>query len=204
MIFAALVYFLSTAIGLTDMWLHIVSTSAVTIRPVEMQDTDALYGLAFDQDRCGPLDQSVYPCPKLVNDTGPFGIQWGAGDLNLLSEAFGTLSNISPWVDILWITTNGQGFSAMIPGSIYDRSKSFTMSTFAAKAKCMPLIDRCEKDGAGAVVNCTSGGYPRIPYYTNASNGSQIIRSTVFGIIDGEMGGMRYVVLSPPKPFISL
>lgn len=201
------IYLLSHVVGLLDLWLHSRARSTSVARAVPVE-SDAQYGIAYNEARCGPFNKTALPCQELIRTVGKESI-WGYLNPWIYLESYDTISDVNPYKTLEYIN----GTAILVPGPAKNfKSQGFTFSTQGLRVECEPLRDQCDRlpmpliefftPGATPVTNCSKAGYPRIPYYTSgvlkeSGRDTRNIKSLVMGIIGDEMGGMLYVI--PPS-----
>lgn len=197
------IYILSHTVGLADLWLHSGARSISVIRPVPVE-TEALYGITYNEYKCGPFNKTALPCQKLI---APYmgGIWWAPEMQRIYYESYDTVLDINPYKRVEYIDNT----AVLVPGPGKGfESRGFTFNTHGLRVECASLKDRCstmtspEMDILASylspVINCSKGGYPQIPYYTSgelklSGRDTRNIQNFVLGIIGDEMGGMMYV-----------
>ncbi|KAG8939737.1 hypothetical protein FRC04_005986 [Tulasnella sp. 424] len=194
------IYLLSHVVGLLDLWLHSRARSTSVARAVPIE-SDALYGIAYNEARCGPFNKTALPCQELIRTVGNESI-WGYLSPWIYLESYDTISDVNPYKTLEYIN----GTAILVPGPAKNfKSQGFTFNTQGLRVECEPLRDQCDRlpmpliefftPGATPVTNCSKAGYPRIPYYTSgvlkeSGRDTRNIQSLVMGIIGDEMGGM--------------
>ncbi|KIO30147.1 hypothetical protein M407DRAFT_5819 [Tulasnella calospora MUT 4182] len=89
----------------------------------------------------------------------------------------------------------GEDTAVVIRGPNYAElnNTNFNVTTFAARTNCVSINHLCKQED-GVTVNCTSAGYPQLPYFRgNQSGGPSLdqVPSRVFGIVDGNLLGRQ-------------
>ncbi|KAG8956058.1 hypothetical protein FRC00_005175 [Tulasnella sp. 408] len=84
----------------------------------------------------------------------------------------------------------------VLPGPKYVDmgTRNFIIPTFATRASCTSLNHLCATDSTGAIVNCTSAGFPEFPYYrVDDEDYLQVgwVANRVVGLIDGDIVGLE-------------
>ncbi|KAG8991014.1 hypothetical protein FRB90_001496 [Tulasnella sp. 427] len=193
-------YLLGHAVGLIDLVMHNNAQSAVTVRFVPTTTND-LYGLAFSDQLCGPLDKSKPPCQNLVQPWAG-GLYWAFFNQRLHLQAYDTLSNLNPYISLEYI----DGTAFLVPGPTKkSTSHGLTITTQGLRIECANLADQCDTNpapvtdhplpGGKPVTNCAKAGYPGIPYYTSgeleaSGMDTRDINTLIMGVIGDEVGGM--------------
>ncbi|KIO24948.1 hypothetical protein M407DRAFT_25697 [Tulasnella calospora MUT 4182] len=195
------IYILSHVVGVIDLWLHSRARSISVFRGVPVQ-SEALYGLAYNETTCGPFDTIGLPCKNLIS-AQPDGTRWAYNESWMYFEGVDTVSGTNSNVTLEYINDT----AILVPGPNRNfKSQGFSISTQGLHVECANLRDECDRlqspfpvsfvPGSSPVTNCSKAGYPRFPYYTTgelefSGYDSRDIRNLVLGIIGGEMGGMR-------------
>lgn len=196
------IYLLTHAVGLLDLWLHSRARAASVIRPIPFE-TEALYGITYSDEKCGPFNKAELPCQNMVGP-GQEGIIFSFETLTVFSASWYTILGDNPYFKLEYIN----GTAIITPGPTRNyQSQGFNFNTHGLRVECENLKDRCERlatplpqylvQGESPVANCSNAGYPHIPYYTTGELSPQgldtrNIETLVLGIIGDEMGGMRY------------
>lgn len=199
------VYLLTHVVGLVDLWLHSRARAVSVMRSIPFE-TEALYGITYSDEKCGPFNKAELPCQKMVGPTLDRGkMVFGS---NITAVTLGpqyTIRGVNPYLELEHIN----GTTIIVPGpSTSYQSQGFNIPTYGLRVECENLKDRCERlatplpqylvQGESPVTDCSKAGYPRIPYHTTGELNSQgfdtrNIEPLVLGIIGDEMGGMMYV-----------
>lgn len=197
------IYILSHTVGLADLWLHSGARSISVNRPVPV-DAEALYGITYDEDKCGPFNKTALPCQKLI---APYlgGIWWAPEMQWIYYESYDTVLDVNPYKRVEYIDNT----AVLVPGPGKGfESQGFSFNTHGLRVECASLKDRCNTMKSPSlgilapyispVTNCSKGGYPQIPFYTSgelklSGRDTRNIQNFVLGIIGDEMGGMMYV-----------
>ncbi|KAG9049197.1 hypothetical protein FS837_010919 [Tulasnella sp. UAMH 9824] len=198
------IYLLSHAVGLVDLWLHSGARSTTVFRDVQVE-SDALYGLAYSEARCGPFNKTELPCQRLIY-AAQNGIVYANDDPWIYHETYDTISDINPYKKSEYVN----GTAILVPGPAKDfQSHGFTINTQGLRVQCSNLRDQCDRlpmpliqvawpgPHSGPVTNCSKAGYPCIPYHTSgelkvSGRDTRNIESLVLGVIGDELGGMLY------------
>ncbi|KIO33545.1 hypothetical protein M407DRAFT_17499 [Tulasnella calospora MUT 4182] len=194
------IYILSHTVGLVDLWLHSGARSISVIRAVPME-AEALYGIMYDEEKCGSFNKTVLPCQKLIAPLNG-GIWWAPRAPWIYYESYDTALDVNPYKRVEYINNT----AILVPGPGKDfKSQGFTFNTHGLRVECANLRDQCDRmpvpvldvigRGVSPVTNCSKGGYPRVPYHTSGSlkisgRDTRNIQNFVLGIIGDEMGGM--------------
>ncbi|KAG8969101.1 hypothetical protein FRC05_001254 [Tulasnella sp. 425] len=196
------IYLLCHMVGLVDLWLHSSARSISVVRATSV-NSEALYGITYDDSRCGPFNNTELPCQKLIY---PYDgeISYAHEEQWMYLEGYDAAADINPYTRLEYINNT----SILVPGSAKNfKSQGFTFHTYGLRVECANLRDSCDRlsvpaienlvPGATPVTNCSKAGYPRIPYYTSgelkeSGLDTRNIESLVLGIIGDEMGGMLH------------
>ncbi|KIO24632.1 hypothetical protein M407DRAFT_25971 [Tulasnella calospora MUT 4182] len=194
------IYILSHVVGVIDLWLHSRARSISVFRGIPVQ-SEALYGLAYNETTCGPFSTTGLPCKNLIS-TRSGGTYWADGETRMYLEGFDTMSGTNPDLTLEYINDT----AILVPGSNRNfKSQGFNINTHGLSVECTNLRDECDRPqspfpvsifpGSSPVTNCSNAGYPRFPYYTSgelefSGYDSRNIENLVLGIIGDEMGGM--------------
>ncbi|KAG8952512.1 hypothetical protein FRC04_004572 [Tulasnella sp. 424] len=193
---AAAVWLLARLVGLADLWLHSESYSFRNY--LEVPTTPSMLGVSFNQSICAAME-SKYSDVQTPNSTvlscqRPYesfaasehwGIDVGLDVMTGSSDAaFGV-----EWPDTDMVMSTAVVIPNPRPAGAFD-DLAFTIPTFGARASCTSINDLCEKDEKGAVINCTSAGYPELPYVVGGSRDASWkgrIKNRIFGVIGGRL-----------------
>lgn len=204
------IYLLCHVVGLVDLWLHSSARSISVVRATPV-NSEALYGITYDDSRCGPFNNTELPCQKLIY---PYEgeISYAHEEQWMYLEGYDAAADINPYTRLESINNT----SILVPGSAKNfKSQGFTFNTYGLRVECANLRDSCDRlsvpsienlvPGATPVTNCSKAEYPRIPYYTSgelkeSGLDTRNIESLVLGIIGDEMGGMLYVMHAQDLP----
>lgn len=121
-------------------------------------------------------------------------------DDSMSNIGFSVMANESSTTWKVITLANAADMAILIPGATIDTLyTSYTASTFAVQANCTSLNSLCTRDSTGMTTNCSEAGYPALPYFTDEVSGAVTSNATqindfVFGVVDGELAGRRYVV----------
>ncbi|KAG8915383.1 hypothetical protein FRC00_005031 [Tulasnella sp. 408] len=194
------IYILGHVVGVLDLWLHSRARSISVFRGVPDQ-SEALYGLAYNETTCGTLQMTGLPCQRLISTRSKV-TYWADDEPWMHLEGLDTSSGANP--DITWEYVDNT--TILVPGPARDfKSQAFTINTYGLQVECVNLREECDRlqspfpvavvPGSSPVTNCSKAGYPRFPYYTSgelefSGYDSRNIKSLVLGIIGSEMGGM--------------
>ncbi|KAG8952513.1 hypothetical protein FRC04_004573 [Tulasnella sp. 424] len=191
---AAAVWALSRLVGLADLWLHSVSYSFHNYLSIPTTGAPSMWGVSFNQSICADMEskygniQTPSSCQRLYEMFAAWE-HWGI-DAGLdattgsLDAAFGVWE-----LDTDLVMNTAVVVPNPHPDDAFDY-KAFTIPTFAARASCTSINSLCEKDEKGAVVNCTSAGYPELPYVVGGSgevSSTGRIQNRIFGVIGGKL-----------------
>lgn len=176
---AIIVYIVSHAVAICDLWLHSATQSMSTFQYVPDAQTSSLFGVTFNKSLC-PFGFASDEGPCLTSNSG-----WGplVGNTGyLLDQSTVTLTN-STSAKFMPITLHDWDDTAiLIPGSnISYAGLSFTASTFGARAECISLNHLCS-GSPYEPRNCSNMGYPGIRYPNQTS-------SWIFGMKNNVMTG---------------
>ncbi|KIO27243.1 hypothetical protein M407DRAFT_23551 [Tulasnella calospora MUT 4182] len=194
------IYILSHVVGVIDLWLHSRARSISVFRGVPVQ-SEAFYGLAYNETTCGPFDTTGLPCQNLISNRSD-GAHWAYDEPWMYLEGVDTISGTNSDITLEYINDT----AILVPGSNHNfKSQAFSINTQGLHVECTNLRDECDRPqspfpvslvpGSNPVTNCSKAGYPRFPYYTSGElefSGwdTRNIESLVLGIIGEEMGGM--------------
>ncbi|KIO24934.1 hypothetical protein M407DRAFT_25684 [Tulasnella calospora MUT 4182] len=194
------IYILSHVVGAIDLWLHTRARSVSVFRGVPVE-SEALYGLAYNETTCGPFDMTGLPCNNLIS-TRSDGPHWAYDEPWMYLEGFDTISGTNSDVTLEYINDT----AILVPGPNRNfKSQAFSINTQGLHVECTNLGDECDKlqspfpvslvPFSSPVTNCSKAGYPRFPYYTSgdlkfSGYDGRNIKNLVLGIIGSEMGGM--------------
>lgn len=194
------IYLLTHVVGLVDLWLHSRARAVSVIRSIPFE-AEALYGITYNEEKCGSFNKTELPCQKLI---GPIeGVLWFAPEtLTVSSGSWYTVLDVNPYFKLEQI----DGTTILVPGLAKNyQSQGFSFNTHGLRVHCANLEDQCERLAApltqylvqdeSPVTNCSKAGYPRIPYYTTGELSpkgldTRNIKTFVLGIVGEEMGGM--------------
>ncbi|KAG9046229.1 hypothetical protein FS837_004827 [Tulasnella sp. UAMH 9824] len=196
----ASIYILSHIVGAVDLWLHSRARSISVFQGVPSQ-SEALYGLAYNETTCGTLEMTGVPCRRLIS-TRSNATYWADDEPWMYLERLDTISGTNPDVILQYVDNT----TILVPGPAQNfKSQGFTINTYGLQVECTNLRDECDKlespfpvvpgPGSNPVTNCSKAGYPRFPFYTSgeldhAGYDWRDIKCLVLGIIGSEMGGM--------------
>ncbi|KIO25539.1 hypothetical protein M407DRAFT_25137 [Tulasnella calospora MUT 4182] len=196
------IYILSHVVGVIDLWLHSRARSISVFRGVPVQ-SEAFYGLAYNETTCGPFDMTGLPCRNLIS-TRSDGVHWAYDESWMYLEGVDSISGTNPDITLEYINDT----AILVPGSNRNfKSQAFSINTQGLQVECTNLRDECDRPqspfpvsiipGSSPVTNCSKAGYPRFPYYTSGElefSGwdTRNIENLVLGIIGDEMGGMLH------------
>lgn len=197
------IYLLTHVVGLVDLWLHSTARAVSAIRSIPFEP-EALYGITYSSDECGPFNKTELPCQKLI--TSYQGRMLLAFEyVRLYSASSFAIADANPYFKLESIN----GTAIIVPGQTrHYQSQGFNFKTHGLRVQCANLKDRCEKlvapltqfpvPGGSPVTNCSKAGYPNIPYHTMGDLSpsgfdTRDVKTLVLGIIGDEMGGMTYV-----------
>ncbi|KAG8967377.1 hypothetical protein FRC05_002087 [Tulasnella sp. 425] len=194
------IYLLSHTVGVIDLWLHSSARSVPVVRAVPVE-SEALYSVTYDENKCGAFNKTELPCQELIT---PYdgGMWWAFNAAWIYYESYDTVLDINPYKKVEYVNDT----AILVPGPGKDfKTQGFTFNTQGIRVDCANLRDQCDRlpapliemkvPGTTPVTNCSKAGYPHIPYYTSGelkSSGrdTRNIESFVIGIIGDEMGGM--------------
>ncbi|KAG9046226.1 hypothetical protein FS837_004824 [Tulasnella sp. UAMH 9824] len=196
------VYLLTHGVGLVDLWLHSSARAVSVIRstPVEVE---SLYGIAYNEAKCGPFDKTELPCQNLITvSEGKVAFSVAMDSTASVGSVYYTFLDVNPYLKLEYIN----GAAILVPGpSKHYQSRGFNLNTYGLRVQCDNLRDQCERlvtpfseilvPGGSPVTNCSKAGYPQIPYHTTGELkpwgfDTRNIETLVLGIIGDEMGGM--------------
>lgn len=157
-----------------------------------------MWGVSFNESICADMEskygnvQTPSPtdlsCQRLY-EMFAAGEHWGVdAGLDVMTASSDAALGVE-WLD----TDLGLSTAVVVPNPKPDDafySKTFTIPTFAARASCTSINSLCEKDEKGTVVNCTSAGYPELPYVVGGSgevSSTGQIKNRIFGVIGGRL-----------------
>lgn len=194
------IYILSHTVGLVDLWLHGSARSVSVFRGVPVQ-SEALYGIAYNETTCGPLNMTGLPCQNLISIRSNATL-WADDEPRMYLQGFDTISGINPDLTLEYINDT----ALLVPGPSRNfKSQSLSINTQGLRVECKNLRNECNRTqspfpvsiipGSNPVTNCSKGGYPTFPYYTSgelefSGYDGRNIRDLVLGVIGSEMGGM--------------
>ncbi|KIO24955.1 hypothetical protein M407DRAFT_25704 [Tulasnella calospora MUT 4182] len=194
------IYTLSHIVAVIDLWLHSRARLISVFRGVPVQ-SEALYGLAYNETTCGPFDTIGLPCKNLIS-TRSDGTHWAYDESWMYLEGVDTISGTNSDLTLEYINDT----AILVPGPNRNfKSQAFSINTQGLHVECTNLRDECDRlqspfpitwiPGSSPVINCSKAGYPRFPYYTTgelefSGYDSRDIRDLVLGIIGDEIGGM--------------
>ncbi|KIO24949.1 hypothetical protein M407DRAFT_25698 [Tulasnella calospora MUT 4182] len=195
-------YILSHVVAVIDLWLHSRARSISVFRGVPAQ-SEAFYGLAYNETTCGPFDTTGLPCKNLIS-TRSDGTHWAYDESWMYLEGVDIISGTNSDVSLEYINDT----AIIVPGPNRNfKSQEFSINTQGLHVECTNLRDECDRSqspfpvslvpGSRPVTNCCSqAGYPGFPYHTSgelefSGYDGRDIRNLVLGIIGDEMGGMR-------------
>ncbi|KAG9041829.1 hypothetical protein FS837_011693 [Tulasnella sp. UAMH 9824] len=194
------IYILSHVVGLIDLWLHSSARSISVFRGVPGQ-SEALFGVAYNESTCGPFNMAALPCQNLISERRD-GTHWAFDQPWMFLAGFDTISDVNPDLKLEYINNT----AILVPGPNRSfKSQGFIIQTQGLQVECANLRDQCDRPaspllsalvpGSGPVSDCAKAGYPRVPYYTSgklhaSGRDTRNIQSLVMGIIGDEMGGM--------------
>lgn len=194
------IYVLSHIVGLVDLWLHGTARAISVFRDVPVQ-SEAMYGLTYNETTCGPFNSTGLPCQNLIS-TRSGGTYWADDQPWMSFEGLDTISGTNPYLTLEYINDT----AILVPGpSLNFKSQGFSINTQGLHVECTNLRDECSRSqspfpvlavpGSKPVTNCSKAGYPRFPYYTSgelqfSGYDTRNIQNLVLGLIGDEMGGM--------------
>lgn len=165
---SAIIFLLSNAISVADIWLHTTSRAVVgpVITPAD-KGVGTEFGIGFNQTMC---DQNVlegHPCFHT-----PLGWGTAISGWNIRVPGFQAAYNLTgPYKSITLNASNDTAI--LVPQAISTHlsitspstlsAYAFTIPTFAAQANCTLLNTICATNGV--VSNCTGAGIPWLPIY---------------------------------------
>ncbi|KIO26041.1 hypothetical protein M407DRAFT_8031 [Tulasnella calospora MUT 4182] len=191
--FATTVWILAKAVWGVDTWLHYVSQAVPFALQVPAIDTVPLLAVGFNDTLCDSWSRDDhgsqyvaqgYPC--LAEYEG-----WALYNTEMMPKGFNALVNQSSTFQVVTLA-DAQDTAIVVPKQ--SRGYTFQASTFGARTACTSLNSQCDNDGGGVTTNCTRAGYPGLPHrdgvqLDNADD--QSISSSVFGLVEGIMGGTQ-------------
>ncbi|KAG9046225.1 hypothetical protein FS837_004823 [Tulasnella sp. UAMH 9824] len=194
------IYILSHIVSAIDLWLHSRARSISVFRGVPDQ-SEALYGIAYNETTCGTLEMTGLPCQRLIS-TRSNRTYWAEDQPWMQLEGLDTISGTSLDIALEYVDNT----AILVPGPTRNfKSQAFNINTYGLQVDCTNLREECDRSespfpivlgpGSRPVTNCSKAGYPRFPYYTSgeldfSGYDSRDIKSLVLGIIGSEMGGM--------------
>ncbi|KAK7689467.1 hypothetical protein QCA50_007259 [Cerrena zonata] len=165
-----LIYILTNAIGIVDLWLHIVTTTVVqhTVTPISTP-----FHYSIEQVLCPPYPDpwydAVFPC--LITPGG-----WGNG---VASKAPGMLARANNSDSLQTITLADADDLAILVKPNVLQSLNFRATSFGARAECQSVNPLCDPQ---SMINCT-GFPPTFPPY----NGSDSVSASPL-VREGDSG----------------
>ncbi|KAG8914064.1 hypothetical protein FRC00_000912 [Tulasnella sp. 408] len=155
-----------------------------------------MFGVAFNDSLCAYLsakypedveyDFPGFPCSAAYVDF--VRLEYWGNDLGFLVMTNSTNAPFS-------VVTMKDGVLVAVPGPSAELGDyTFTATTFAAHASCDSINQVCRQDQQGITVNCTSAGYPELPYVFSLDDGFKVtntseVKNRIFGVVDGRMMG---------------
>ncbi|KAG8903577.1 hypothetical protein FRC01_009148 [Tulasnella sp. 417] len=195
---AIIIWIMSRAVGLADLYLHTTTRSILVDLPANNKGPGSYpYAVAFNESLCATW-QSATSAPCLSNLDG-----WALYHPEVTESSYPTISNRSSSGFQVITLADASDAAIVIPGARVDlTSTAFTARTFSARAQCRSLNRDCEgsegsEGGPRQTMNCTQAGYPGLPYYEPSSVGSSTgptVNNYIFGVVNGQQGGAQYGV----------
>ncbi|KDQ20216.1 hypothetical protein BOTBODRAFT_170217 [Botryobasidium botryosum FD-172 SS1] len=191
---ALFIFSITQIITLADLWLH--SAAYATLLPLEAPWKNATnFSVEFNQTKCDLWPDPIgdgKPC-FAISDTDTW------GDFPLRQAGYATVTNSSSPEGLQVITLQEAGDAAVIVPASIPPDLSFNASTTGARASCTSINQKCDRDRGGTyptaqVQNCSSAGYPQLPYYPVGAdrNTTRIMTSHVYGLMGNMTVGELY------------
>ncbi|KAG8945032.1 hypothetical protein FRC04_001288 [Tulasnella sp. 424] len=191
--FAVTVWILAKAVWGVDTWLHYVSRAVPYALQVPATNAVPLLAVGFNDTLCNSWSQDEhgsqyvaqgFPC--LAEYEG-----WALFNTEMMPKGFDALVNQSSTFQFVTLA-DAQDTAIVVPRQSSDYT--FQASTFGVRAACTSLNNLCANDGGGVTTNCSQAGYPGLPYRVGVQQDNaedQSISSSVFGIVEGTLGGTQ-------------
>ncbi|KIO20579.1 hypothetical protein M407DRAFT_29784, partial [Tulasnella calospora MUT 4182] len=191
---AIIIWIMSHAVGLADLYLHTTTRSILVDLPTSNKGPGSYpYAVAFNETLCTTWPSTFSPC--LSNLDG-----WALEHPEVVEPGYLAIANRSNSQFQVITLADALDTAIAVPGSgVNLASTAFTARTFSARAECRSLNRDCEGSGGEQrqTLNCTQAGYPGLPYYEPLSvntSSSPTVDNYIFGVVNGEQGGARYGV----------
>ncbi|KAG8946169.1 hypothetical protein FRC04_012024 [Tulasnella sp. 424] len=187
---AIIIWVMSHAVGLADLYLHTTTRSILADIPVlDASPGSYQYAVAFNETLCTTWPSTENPC--LSHYDG-----WALENPEVVEPGFLAMANRTESKFNVITLADADDAAIVVPGAGVDLSStSFTAQTFSARAHCRSLNHNCERSSVGQTFNCTPAGYPGLPYYTPLSvntSSSPTVDNYIFGIVNGQQGGESF------------
>lgn len=145
---AFLVYLLSHAVGLADIWLHAVSTVAIA-DAVKVASTLPDFSLAFNGSLCDPT--TGLPCLSYPD-------HWGTQSIIRTGQYIASNSTNPTIPKSVGVTTLvDAGNTAILVPTDFVREWNFSASTYGARAQCFVISSYCAENANQCAASGASG-----------------------------------------------
>ncbi|KAG8928020.1 hypothetical protein FRC01_006575 [Tulasnella sp. 417] len=180
-----------------SMWLAtaVKSYSYRTYLSLPEPTGEHMWGVAFNESICTDMiskyNRSVEISPSGFECLGPF-IYFVVAEAWGNKASFRVMTKSSKARFNIEMVEEATAVVIPAPKHVELNDTSFNITTFAARANCASLNHLCDHDLMGATVNCTSAGYPQLPYFRPDESGEPLtdqVADRVFGIVDGNLLG---------------
>ncbi|KAF8594876.1 hypothetical protein BDV93DRAFT_529022 [Ceratobasidium sp. AG-I] len=145
---AFIIYLLSHAVGLADIWLHAVSTVAIA-DAVQMADSLPDFSLAFNTSLCDPT--TSLPCQSYSD-------HWGTQSIVRTGQLLGSNSTNPTNPKSVGVTTlvDANNTAILVPTD-FVREWNFSATTYGARSQCYVISSYCAENSNECAANGATG-----------------------------------------------
>ncbi|KAG9049002.1 hypothetical protein FS837_011476 [Tulasnella sp. UAMH 9824] len=187
---AVAVWVLARLVGLTDVWLHGTSYSVrsnVTEWTEPSPSDSTMWGVAFNDSICEDMRRKYPNTAAEASSDWPCQIpfesfinyeDWGH------ARAFDTLIGSTNASFLVGMVEGDTAFAFPGPNFSQMEIKNFVIPTFATRASCDSVNDRC-RNSVG-IPDCSSANYPGLPYFPNGNSSSDSLPNRILGLVEDD------------------